>query len=164
MEEAQRAVREGACRMGETAAQAAARAEAALEAATCGDMPPPSKVRRSSAAGAGSKTKVGGGKGKRSAATALPVGAATLAANKRQLVQPSAPPHRQAAPSRSARNLQNWSAAEDALLRSGVESFGRKWGQIAAQLPGRSDNNCSSRWSRLQAATGATAAAAPHGL
>ena len=159
MEEARRAVTEGACRMGETLAQAAARAEAALEAATRGDMPPPSKVRRSSAAGAGSKTKVGGGKGKRSAATALPVGAATLAANKRQLVQPPAPPHRQA-----ARNLQNWSAAEDALIRSGIESFGRKWGKIAAQLPGRSDENCRSRWSRLPPATGATAAAAPHGL
>ena len=132
-------------------------------------------------------------------------------------MQPSAPPHRQAAPSRSARNLQNWSAAEDALIRSGVESFGRKWGQIAAQLPGRhlnavklranrlqgataaaemkhwsaaedalirsgiesfgrkwgqiaaqlpgrSDENCRSRWSRLPPATGATAAAAPHGL
>lgn len=64
--------------------------------------------------------------------------------------------------SAGARNVaerKEWSAAEDALIRSSVESHGCKWRVIAAQLPGRSDDAVRNRWNRLkeaQAAKGET--------
>ena len=63
------------------------------------------------------------------------------------------PPMSAAAPSRSAERKE-WTAAEDVLIRSGVEVYGCKWRKIAAQLPGRSDDAVRNRWHRLQAAAG----------
>ena len=50
----------------------------------------------------------------------------------------------------SALPRKEWSAEEDALIRSGVEQLGCRWRVIAAQLPGRSDDAVRNRWSRLQ--------------
>uniref|UniRef100_A0A7S2ITY3 Uncharacterized protein n=1 Tax=Haptolina brevifila TaxID=156173 RepID=A0A7S2ITY3_9EUKA len=50
----------------------------------------------------------------------------------------------------SALPRKEWSAREDALIRSGVEQMGCRWRVIAAQLPGRSDDAVRNRWSRLQ--------------
>ena len=50
----------------------------------------------------------------------------------------------------SALPRKEWSAEEDALIRSGVEKLGCRWRVIAAQLPGRSDDAVRNRWSRLQ--------------
>lgn len=50
----------------------------------------------------------------------------------------------------SALPRKEWSAKEDALIRSGVEQMGCRWRVIAAQLPGRSDDAVRNRWSRLQ--------------
>ena len=50
----------------------------------------------------------------------------------------------------SALPRKEWSAEEDALIRSGVQQLGCKWRVIAAQLPGRSDDAVRNRWSRLQ--------------
>lgn len=45
---------------------------------------------------------------------------------------------------------KEWSAAEDELIKDGVERLGCRWRVIAAMLPGRSDDAVRNRWSRLQ--------------
>ena len=73
--------------------------------------------------------------------TGAPPASATLPdtwSNKQRRMQVSALPRKE------------WSAEEDALIRSGVEQLGCRWRVIAAQLPGRSDDAVRNRWSRLQ--------------
>ena len=45
---------------------------------------------------------------------------------------------------------KEWTAEEDEVLRSGVETHGCKWRKIAACLPGRSDDAVRNRWNRLR--------------
>jgi len=58
----------------------------------------------------------------------------------------------------AAHNRKDWTAAEDAAIRSGVSELGMRWRAIAARLPGRSDDAVRNRWARLQdgGATGPT--------
>lgn len=44
---------------------------------------------------------------------------------------------------------KQWSKSEDELIRSMVDSIGFRWRQIAARLPGRSDDAIRNRWARL---------------
>ena len=45
----------------------------------------------------------------------------------------------------------DWTSEEDELIRSSVQAHGcKRWREIAAQLPGRSDDAVRNRWSRLQ--------------
>lgn len=50
----------------------------------------------------------------------------------------------------SALPRKEWTAAEDELIKDGVERLGCRWRVIAAMLPGRSDDAVRNRWSRLQ--------------
>jgi hypothetical protein len=44
----------------------------------------------------------------------------------------------------------NWTAVEDSQLRKAAQTHGgKKWGAIAALVPGRTKNQCSSRWSKF---------------
>lgn len=56
---------------------------------------------------------------------------------------------------RNVAERKEWSAAEDALIRSSVEAHGCKWRIIAAELPGRSDDAVRNRWNRLKEAQNA---------
>ena len=53
-----------------------------------------------------------------------------------------------------------WTAEEDMTIADGVATYGCKWRQIAALLPGRTDSSVRNRWVRLQQQK---AAAAPGG-
>ena len=48
-----------------------------------------------------------------------------------------------------APNRKEWDAAEDAAIHDAVRRLGFKWRQIAALLPGRSDDAVRNRWARL---------------
>ena len=48
-----------------------------------------------------------------------------------------------------APNRKEWDAAEDAAIHDAVQCLGFKWRQIAALLPGRSDDAVRNRWARL---------------
>lgn len=43
-----------------------------------------------------------------------------------------------------------WTPEEDAAILAGVQELGFKWRQIAARLPGRSDDSVRNRWNRLE--------------
>lgn len=43
-----------------------------------------------------------------------------------------------------------WSEEEDALLRAGVEKFGRCWIRIAETVPGRTQRQCRTRWMQIK--------------
>ncbi|KAI7885090.1 hypothetical protein K492DRAFT_124319 [Lichtheimia hyalospora FSU 10163] len=43
-----------------------------------------------------------------------------------------------------------WSEAEDALLRAGVDKFGRCWIRIAETVPGRTQRQCRTRWMQIK--------------
>jgi hypothetical protein len=47
-------------------------------------------------------------------------------------------------------NRKDWAAWEDEAIRTGVHTIGTRWRQIAADLPGRSDDAVRNRWARLQ--------------
>ena len=61
----------------------------------------------------------------------------------------------------AATNRKEWAAWEDEAIRSGVMTIGTKWRQIAAELPGRSDDAVRNRWARLQQSLCGTKLAAP---
>lgn len=67
----------------------------------------------------------------------------------------SPPPH-SARAGRTCADRKEWTAEEDATIRSHVQLFGCKWRRIAALLPGRSDDSVRNRWNRLQAALSQT--------
>ena len=48
---------------------------------------------------------------------------------------------------------QPWSAEEDALLHSFVQTLGHQWKKIAELLPGRSKSSTRNRWIRISKAT-----------
>jgi hypothetical protein len=54
---------------------------------------------------------------------------------------------------------REWTAAEDEMIRSGVERFGSRWRRIAELVPGRSDDAVRNRWNRLKEAEAAEAEA-----
>ena len=81
-----------------------------------------------------------------------------------------------AAAAASLNNRKEWAMREDQLIWRGVQQIGCKWRQIAAMLPGRSDDAVRNRYNRLKEAeasslvrsdsgepTGAHAAGAPSG-
>jgi hypothetical protein len=43
---------------------------------------------------------------------------------------------------------RNWEPEEDANLTKAVEKQGKKWGPVAAMVPGRTDQQCYSRWTQ----------------
>jgi len=51
---------------------------------------------------------------------------------------------------RNALERKEWSNEEDELIINGVMQYGYRWRQIAAQLPGRSDDAVRNRWNRLK--------------
>mmetsp|Transcript_18858 Transcript_18858/g.48187 ORF Transcript_18858/g.48187 Transcript_18858/m.48187 type:complete len:438 (-) Transcript_18858:223-1536(-) len=53
---------------------------------------------------------------------------------------------------RNVAERKEWSASEDELIRSNVESHGCRWRIIASMLPGRSDDAVRNRWNRLKEA------------
>jgi hypothetical protein len=78
------------------------------------------------------------------------VAAALMSANKKYDATTAADSTKNRRMQVSALPRKEWSAEEDALIRSGVEKLGCRWRVIAAQLPGRSDDAVRNRWSRLQ--------------
>jgi len=52
--------------------------------------------------------------------------------------------------SRSSLERKEWSAAEDEVIREGVDTMGSRWRRIAERLPGRSDDAVRNRWNRLK--------------
>ncbi len=56
---------------------------------------------------------------------------------------------------------KEWTTAEDELIRSMVGEIGTKWRQIAAKMPGRSDDAVRNRFSRLNRSDVPVVAAAP---
>jgi len=78
------------------------------------------------------------------------VAAALMSASHEQDALVAADPTKNRRLQVSALPRKEWSAEEDALIRSGVEQLGCRWRVIAAQLPGRSDDAVRNRWSRLQ--------------
>ena len=49
---------------------------------------------------------------------------------------------------RNALERKEWSNEEDELIINGVMQYGYRWRQIAARLPGRSDDAVRNRWNR----------------
>jgi hypothetical protein len=43
-----------------------------------------------------------------------------------------------------------WSEPEDALLRAGVQTYGKCWIRIAESIPGRTQRQCRTRWVQLK--------------
>ena len=41
-----------------------------------------------------------------------------------------------------------WTAAEDNLLREGVNELGKQWAKISQRIEGRTGNDCHHRWDR----------------
>ena len=60
-----------------------------------------------------------------------------------------------------ATSRKEWSAWEDEAIRNGVQTIGTRWRQIAAELPGRSDDAVRNRWARLQQSLSGNKLAAP---
>jgi hypothetical protein len=58
---------------------------------------------------------------------------------------------------KSSHERREWTAAEDLLIRSGVERFGTRWRRIADLLPTRSDDAVRNRWNRIKEAEAAEA-------
>ena len=50
------------------------------------------------------------------------------------------------------RHKLRWTAAEDMAIMAAVQRLGTRWPEIAAQLPGRSDDSVRNRWHRLKRA------------
>ena len=71
---------------------------------------------------------------------------------------PAAAAGRGAPKERNSLDRKEWTAAEDEVIRASVAQFGCKWRQIAAQLPGRSDDSVRNRWGRLKHEDGAPCA------
>ena len=57
-----------------------------------------------------------------------------------------------AAAAASLNNRKEWAVREDQLIWRGVQQIGCKWRQIAAMLPGRSDDAVRNRYNRLKEA------------
>ena len=53
-------------------------------------------------------------------------------------------------PGRDPTNRTPWTPEEDIAIHRGVNELGLRWRQIAARLPGRSDDAVRNRWNRLQ--------------
>lgn len=53
-------------------------------------------------------------------------------------------------PMRNGAERKEWTAAEDEIIRQGVEKVGCRWRKIAAMLPCRSDDAVRNRWNRLR--------------
>jgi Myb-like DNA-binding protein BAS1 len=54
-----------------------------------------------------------------------------------------------------------WTAEEEKKLASAVETFGaHNWGKVAANVPGRSENQCSNKWRTMSKRAAATASGA----
>ena len=50
------------------------------------------------------------------------------------------------------RHKLRWTAAEDMAIMAAVQRLGTRWPEIAAHLPGRSDDSVRNRWHRLKRA------------
>ena len=51
---------------------------------------------------------------------------------------------------------KEWTAEDDKIIFDAVSSFGLKWRQIAATLPGRSDDAVRNRWNRIKSGPAST--------
>uniref|UniRef100_A0A6V2SSD8 Uncharacterized protein n=1 Tax=Emiliania huxleyi TaxID=2903 RepID=A0A6V2SSD8_EMIHU len=68
-------------------------------------------------------------------------------------VEPATKPTGKKAPSkREKKEIDSWTADEDALILRLVEQHGKRWSKIAATLPGRTDNGVRNRWNRISRA------------
>ena len=54
--------------------------------------------------------------------------------------------------SEARRHKLRWTAAEDMAIMAAVQRLGTRWPEIAAHLPGRSDDSVRNRWHRLKRA------------
>jgi hypothetical protein len=52
-------------------------------------------------------------------------------------------------PSNDGRNAGKWKPEEDAKLTKAVEKYGKEWGAVAAMVPGRTNDQCRSRWTNI---------------
>ena len=77
-------------------------------------------------------------------------GAFTPSAREAGAMPGSGPPSLEREGSLGASNRKEWALAEDNLILDCVHRLGGKWRQIAAMLPGRSDDAVRNRWNRLK--------------